>query len=226
MAAKVLIRATEARQKTEDTRWLDDLLCDRRGWWETTNCELKDGSISRGAGLYLVWFFPAVRLAFASIGFQFGLIDPAACYMRRRERAAKIIKEHDWLSRSRGSSRENLARALSRMEKAVVEMPDNERLSYCCGNLLLRLDRLTESEDLLRRCMSLPSCDATMRAGALYNLGCTYALRGDEDRCQMALEEANRLHPQDRGWLAQDPDLASVREHSWFQSLLTKPGGP
>ena len=226
LAAMALIRAAEAQRKAEDGRWLVDLLCDRRGWWETTNCELKDGSMSRGGGLYLICFFPAVRLAFAAIGFQVGLRDPAACYMRRRRRAAKIIKEHEWRWSDRASSQERLVRGLSNLEEAATEMPDDERLTYCCGNLLLRLDRLPEAEERLQRSMSLPSCDAAARTLALYDLACIYARRGEEDRCRTALEEADGLHPLNRKWLAQDPDLASVREQPWFRVLLTNAAAP
>jgi adenylate cyclase len=54
-----------------------------------------------------------------------------------------------------------------------------------------------------------------------YNAACTFAVLEEHDRAIDLLERAVKLGWGDRAWMANDSDLASLRDKSRFQALLT-----
>lgn len=52
-----------------------------------------------------------------------------------------------------------------------------------------------------------------------YNLACSYALTSDFERAAAALERALLLGYRDFKWLAEDPDLRSLRKHPAFRTI-------
>ncbi|HET6463515.1 MAG TPA: tetratricopeptide repeat protein [Candidatus Krumholzibacteria bacterium] len=58
---------------------------------------------------------------------------------------------------------------------------------------------------------------ASVRASALYNLACVYALNKDKDNALTALENAKRAGFADRDQMMKDPDLALLRGDKRFQ---------
>jgi tetratricopeptide (TPR) repeat protein len=55
-----------------------------------------------------------------------------------------------------------------------------------------------------------------------YNLACSYALTSRLDLAVQALEQALRLGYRDFQWLAEDPDLESLRQHPLYRRILAK----
>jgi tetratricopeptide (TPR) repeat protein len=55
-----------------------------------------------------------------------------------------------------------------------------------------------------------------------YNLACSYSLTGRMDLAVSALEKALALGYRDFKWLAQDPDLRTVRKHPLFRNIEDK----
>lgn len=52
-----------------------------------------------------------------------------------------------------------------------------------------------------------------------YNLACSYSLTDQCDRAADAIEKAVSLGYRDFKWLAKDPDLRKLREHSRFKRI-------
>jgi hypothetical protein len=223
LAAELLAKAAQPGQPQGDGEWMQAFLGDRRGWWETTNWQLKNGTLSRGSGLYLIYLFPAPRLALAAVGLRTNATDPGSSFMESRSTAASAIHRHHFILVGRDNRPEQLERALADLEGHCVNLPHDERLWNACGNLLLRLGRVEEARARLERSLRLPSCEGGSRAAALYDLACVQARSGCADACREALVECRRLRPLDASWMSQDTDLQSVRSTSWFRDLLEHP---
>lgn len=76
------------------------------------------------------------------------------------------------------------------------------------------LDGLKVDEQLAR----LRPADPTV----LYNLACSYALTGDVDSAFAALHRALDSGYDDYKWLAQDPDLETLRKHADYGTVRAK----
>jgi tetratricopeptide (TPR) repeat protein len=217
-----LLEATQANSADPvlPTR-LTGALNDRRGWMDTNSYELKDGVFSSGTGLYMIYFFPAVRLALIAVGSLVNQADPAARLMVERTEVHKASKNH-WheIHEPAGWRRGDLESALAWLDQQMLRTPNDERLPFWRGGILLQLRRLNEAEEALHRCLRLPSCDRLTRAVALYNLACVHALAGRNEECRNVLLESHRLNPIDREHTATDPDLESVRGEPWFVALI------
>lgn len=200
---------------------LTEALGDRRGWMDTNSYELKDGVFSSGSGLYMIYFFPAVRLALIAVGSLVNQSDPAARLMVERTEVHKASKRY-WheIHDPDGWEREDLEPALAWLDQQMLLTPNDEHLTFWRGGILLRLRRLDEAEEALHSCLRLQACDQRTRASALYNLACVHALAGRNEECRNALLESHRLHPIDREHTAADSDLEPVRGEAWFVALI------
>jgi tetratricopeptide (TPR) repeat protein len=76
------------------------------------------------------------------------------------------------------------------------------------------LDGLKIDEQLAR----LRPADSTV----LYNLACSYALTGETESAFAALHRALDAGYDDLKWLAQDPDLESLRKHADYVTVRAK----
>lgn len=192
------------------------------GWLETHFYELRHSLLHQGT-TYMMYFFPAARLAFAAIGARADNGDPAGRLMAERWETYNQLRDHfDLLHYSsiQEYGADRVVRALGDFERRAVVAPRDERLQNWLGVLLLLLDRVPEAETAIHRSLALPGCSGDARASALYNLACVYARQNDEIACRNALEESARLRQPDRQLLAEDPDLQSVRDREWFRTLL------
>lgn len=203
---------------------LSDVLLDRHGWWETEDIELKAGQFSTGNNLYLIYVLPAVRLALVAIGQQYNALDPAAQFMQERIEGRKIIQKHSlrFLLYNENAPKDLLNDALIDLEKQIMETPNDERVMYGMGNVLLRLGRYADAVARLQECLAMSWCTMEMRASALYDLGCAYARMGCTEECQKALTESRQLRASNLDWWSKDLDLASVQDLDWFQHLVTE----
>lgn len=55
-----------------------------------------------------------------------------------------------------------------------------------------------------------------------YNLACSYSLTGNFNQAAAALGKSIDLGYRDFKWLAQDPDLADLREHPLYKTIRAK----
>jgi len=65
--------------------------------------------------------------------------------------------------------------------------------------------------------------DQIQKGSAAYNMACVYALQGDTEACQAALELAREKGSlPDEDDVMNDPDMAAVKYEPWFQEFLGK----
>lgn len=214
---------------TQDTflSGLNTLLADPRGWWETSLFELRYNLLLQGSGHYQVYFFPAVRLALIAAASRHNIKDPAARLMLERWETYEGLRDHLNVLDHQNLEEyppEWVESALSAFYARAESAPQDERVHFWLGSLLLGLGRFGDAQESLQQSLSLPTSRGDIRAAALYNLACVYARLNDEAECRRMLEERARIEPLDRDWLARDPDLESVRDTAWFQSLLATEG--
>lgn len=206
-----------------DPHTLSRLLSDRRGWMDTERYKLENGTLSSGSGLYMIYFFPALRLALIALHRGASRPDAAARFMRESAETHKVIQMYNYVTEDTrhpdDSARED---ALTTFDERLrcIDLND-ERLLYWRGFVLLLMRRLPEAEAALQDCIAAPSCDERLRASALYNLACVHACGRRPEECREALQASHRLHPIDKAHAASDPDFENVRGEDWFQAFVT-----
>jgi tetratricopeptide (TPR) repeat protein len=223
LAAQLFERAQAARAGGEGPAWMDDFLWNRDCWWESTRYEIRDGTISAGLGedVYLIYMFPALRLALAAVGHSVGRADPAGHFMGARYDALqRRVAARRRAGNGDAADREQALRELEGTDASAIR---DERVLGAAGYILLLLGRYSETEERLRRALASPLIDQQQRGNILYNLACVLARTGRGEDCRAALEEAIRLGPWLRAGLLEDEDLSSLRGHDWFQSLAPQP---
>jgi adenylate cyclase len=107
-------------------------------------------------------------------------------------------------------------RALRVAEQHMELNPDDPRAATMRAVSLCRLGRPEEGLHWAEQALAIDPEDAGVR----YNVACLYALESEVDKAIDCLEDAIRVGFGNRGWIEQDPDLASLREHPRFRALL------
>ena len=107
------------------------------------------------------------------------------------------------------------------LEALKGRCPDNGRVLEVLGDLYTRTGRY---EDGLKVDMELTRINPG-ESVAWYNLACSYALVGKQEKSLDALEKALRFGYRDVEWLRRDKDLEILRGDSRFESLLKKSRG-
>jgi TolB-like protein/Flp pilus assembly protein TadD len=107
-------------------------------------------------------------------------------------------------------------RALRVAEKHMELNPDDPRAATMRAVSLCRLGQPEEGLHWAEQALTIDPQDAGVR----YNVACLYALEGRSDKAIDCLDDAIRVGFGNRGWIEQDPDLASIRDHPRFQDLL------
>jgi tetratricopeptide (TPR) repeat protein len=110
-------------------------------------------------------------------------------------------------------------RALAAAERHLELNPDDPRAATMCAVSSCRLGDPESGLRWARRALQIDPEDAGVR----YNVACLYALEGKTDEALNCLEECFRLGFGNREWIAQDPDLASLRGHPRLAALLATP---
>ncbi|MGN2250851.1 TPR end-of-group domain-containing protein [Frateuria sp. GZRe14] len=113
--------------------------------------------------------------------------------------------------------RKSRHRAIELIERALSVNPDDARARYMgAANFAAMGDKAKAIEwaNLALR----SSEDEPM---VFYNAACTFAVLEEHDRAIDLLERAVKLGWGDRAWMANDSDLASLRNKPRFQALLT-----
>ena len=107
---------------------------------------------------------------------------------------------------------------ISFLEAVRVRIPRHRHLLEALGELYTEVGRY---EDGLAVDLQL-SREHPRDAEVWYNLGCSYALTGRKMEALSALARAVDLGFDDRGLMAEDIDLDSLRDDPQFRSLVTR----
>jgi TolB-like protein/tetratricopeptide (TPR) repeat protein/tRNA A-37 threonylcarbamoyl transferase component Bud32 len=110
-------------------------------------------------------------------------------------------------------------RALHVVQQHLALNPDDPRAATMCAVSLCRLGDREEGLRWAERARAIDPDDP----GVLYNVACLYALEGKADDAISCLGQAFQAGFGAREWIAQDPDLESLRGDPRFQALVASP---
>ncbi|HEY1384540.1 MAG TPA: tetratricopeptide repeat protein [Dongiaceae bacterium] len=114
-------------------------------------------------------------------------------------------------------ARDASRRALTRIEKAIARRPDDTNALFLGAAILAELGHADRAREWAARVSLLAPDDALGH----YNLCCTFALLGDQERAVDFLERTfASKHPQFVVWVKNDSDLDSLRNHPRYQALI------
>jgi TolB-like protein/Tfp pilus assembly protein PilF len=107
-------------------------------------------------------------------------------------------------------------RLLEIMPNYLLQNPDDARARLIYASKLGSAGRKEEAVREGTKALVLSPGDPVM----LYNAACLYVSLGESDRAIDALRQAVEAGYTNAGWMQNDPDLVSLREHPEFAALL------
>jgi tetratricopeptide (TPR) repeat protein len=122
------------------------------------------------------------------------------------------------------------AKKLSRDEKRSIDVeigfiegvvrrdPDYVEALQVLGDDYTKRERFLDGLKIDEQLARLRPADSTV----LYNLACSYSLTGEVESAFAALHRALDAGYNDFKWLAQDPDLESLRKHADYATIRAK----
>lgn len=116
------------------------------------------------------------------------------------------------------SRKEDPAFDISFYESVLKREPGYEDVIELLGGLYTKTGRIADGLKMDRKLVKLQPDNATAR----YNLACSLALSKRKSDALRVLAEAIELGYSDYDWMAQDPDLESLKNIREFKSLLAK----
>jgi len=135
----------------------------------------------------------------------------------REDYQARFFAAQSYAALGRGDEAQAAyARALQVSLEHLELNPDDPRAATMCAVSLCRLGRLEEGLAYAARAREIDPDDA----GVTYNIACLYALEGQSDHALECLEQALHHGFGARDWIANDPDLASLRDDPRFKALM------
>jgi len=113
-------------------------------------------------------------------------------------------------------------RGFALAQKHLELHPGDSRALYFGANALCQLAERERSLEWVGRALTLEAEEPQV----LYNVACVYALLGETERAIDCLEKSITHAGWQRAWMEHDPDLASLRSHPRFQSLIRQSQEP
>jgi tetratricopeptide (TPR) repeat protein len=114
--------------------------------------------------------------------------------------------------------KQNLDVEIGFMEGVVKRDPGYVEALQILGDDYTRRGRLLEGLQVDERLARLKPGDSFVQ----YNLACSYSLTDHIELATQALEKALSLGYRDFKWLAEDPDLENLRQHSLYRKIRAK----
>lgn len=145
------------------------------------------------------------------------LFDEAAGVREDYQAVFFAAQSHEALG-NQAEAEARYRRALRVAEDHMELNPDDPRAATMRAVSLCRLGQAEQGLHWAEQALAIDPEDAGVR----YNVACLYALEGEVDKAIDCLEDAIDVGFGNKGWIEQDPDLASIREHPRFQGLLER----
>jgi adenylate cyclase len=117
-------------------------------------------------------------------------------------------------------SNEVAKEAISVIEKHLRWNPDDARAFYLGAGSLQQIGAHERAQRWIGKALAIDTTDSVV----LYNVGCFYALDGQNNKALNCLESAAEHGAISGSWMEHDNDLASLREEPRFLTLLEKLG--
>ena len=114
--------------------------------------------------------------------------------------------------------RQNLDIEIGFMEGVVRRDPDYIEALQILGDNYTRRGRFQDGLKIDERLAQIRPQDSLVH----YNLACSYSLLDQIEEAAQALDRALSLGYRDFKWLAEDPDLANLREHPQYRKIRAK----
>ena len=162
------------------------------------------------------------RYFYARLSFQRGDAERAAelfedAVRAREDYQARFFAAQSYATLGRKAEAEAAyRRALHVVRQHLALNPDDPRAATMCAVSLCRLGDREEGLRWAERARAIDPEDP----GVLYNVACLYALEGKADEAISCLAQAFEAGFGAREWIAQDPDLESLRDDPRFQALV------
>jgi serine/threonine protein kinase/tetratricopeptide (TPR) repeat protein len=167
------------------------------------------------------------RYFYARLCYQRGEADRAAELFEDAARAredyqARFFAAQSYATLGRKAEAEAAyRRALHVVQQHLTLNPDDPRAATMCAVSLCRLGDREEGLRWAERARAIDPDDP----GVLYNVACLYALEGRTDEAISCLAQAFEAGFGAREWIAQDPDLESLRGDPRFRALVGPSSG-
>jgi len=146
------------------------------------------------------WFQKASRVR--PEDYQAPMLLASACEgLKRREEAIAIFRE-----------------TMQIVERHLKLHPDDARAVYFGASCLCELGERDRGLEWAARALEMEPGESRV----LYNVACVYAKEGMADKAIDCLEGSITHGWAEKEWMANDPDLASLRPHPRFQALLKR----
>jgi adenylate cyclase len=108
--------------------------------------------------------------------------------------------------------------ALASVERHLELNPDDARAYSLGAGVLGRLGEIERAKQWNEQALSLASDDDAV----MYNVGCAFAVLGEDNRALDALEQAIEAGLTGGDWVPRDPDWERLRDHPRFQALIKR----
>lgn len=116
------------------------------------------------------------------------------------------------------SRKEDTAFDIAFYESVLKREPGYEDVIELLGGLYTKTGRIADGLKMDRKLVKLQPRNATAR----YNLACSLALSNRKTEALRTLAEAVELGYSDHDWMANDPDLNSLKNLPEFKALLAR----
>jgi adenylate cyclase len=106
--------------------------------------------------------------------------------------------------------------ALSLIDRHLELYPEDARALQLGSTVLAGIGERARAAEFAERALAL----RPDQFAAIYNAACTFSLIGDRERALALVERFRESGWGSLGWMAQDPDLDSIRDEPRFQAVV------
>jgi TolB-like protein/Tfp pilus assembly protein PilF len=161
------------------------------------------------------YFYARARFEQGELGKAAELFERASQVQEDYQASFFAAQSYVGLGRD-GDAQAAYRKALQVAQEHLELNPDDPRAATMCAVAACRVGQKAEGLEWAERALAIDPDDGGVR----YNVACLYALEGEPEKAITCLEDALRRGFANKDWIAQDPDLESIRDDARFQALI------